>query len=60
MNITKLTKKQNNELETLLSDYANGAYWENEGWTVEHAAMLPVAERQLETWLNSLLKSYDT
>jgi hypothetical protein len=49
--IPQLSARENAELNFIVEKIANGGYWQNEGWTEAHDAMLPEAKAELEKFL---------
>lgn len=52
--VSWLTANQNDSLNYHLDRLYRGAYWHNEGWTAEHAQMLPKAQEAFVLFLETL------
>lgn len=58
--VPQLSARENAKLNAIVTKIAAGGYWENEGWTDAHTAMLPEAKADLENWLRTQLTHRET
>jgi hypothetical protein len=54
--VPAFTGPENERLNNLLQGVQTGYYWQNEGWSDEHLALLPGSLAALEEFLSAKLK----